>query len=330
MQKIFIIAIISVTSMIALCKPVFAGEENANQENWKFGGYTSVGVVIPRNDTAEVALNEISLILSWENDSRFKFFGEFEIEHPLIWNDSHGLTTRDAYVDLERLYLDYNLSEKLNLRAGRFLTPAGRWNLLHAAPLVWTSTRPLATSRLFPSSINGLMLYGSVPWYDHAFEYTFFAETLKDQIEDDDEIMYKNVGGARFTLNNSFNPGLTLMAFTEDIPSEPDYRMVGVDFTKHIGAWELSGEAFQRFTSKSNNGGSGAYLQSAYPLGHEWHLLTRLEVFDRPDTGSAERWLVGVTKRLKPNQLLKLEFVGGSGENPDSPRGFISSFAVLF
>ena len=34
---------------------------------------------------------------------------------------------------------------------------AGRWNLIHAAPLVWTTLRPLATSRLFPTSVNGAM-----------------------------------------------------------------------------------------------------------------------------------------------------------------------------
>ena len=120
-------------------------------------------MVIPRNQSVEAAIDEISLILRWENDGRFKFFGELELERPISWNDNERISHKNAYLDLERLYLDYNLSEKLNLRAGRFLTPAGRWNLLHAAPLVWTTTRPLVTSRLFPASTNGLMLYGSVP-----------------------------------------------------------------------------------------------------------------------------------------------------------------------
>jgi hypothetical protein len=65
-------------------------------------------------------------------------------------------------------------------------------------------------------------------------------------------------------------------------------------------------------------------------MGNEWYWLTRVETFNHPNSGSAERWLVGATKRLKPNQLLKFEFVGGSGELPESPRGFISTFAVLF
>lgn len=342
MKKI-IVTLCSVATLLLLCKPVLADENIAEEksileksilDNFILGGYSSVGLVIPREGSTQAAVNEFSLILRWESDSRFKFFGEFELERPLIWNDGHGLTTRDAYFDLERLYIDYNLTEKLNLRAGRFLNPAGRWNLLHAAPLVWTSTRPLATSRLFPTSVNGLMLFGSVPFEEQAFEYTFFIEALKDQIKDDNEILYKKVNGAYFAYNglfaNTTKIGLTLSTFTEDTPREPNYRMVGLDFVTHYNKLEFSGEAFQRLNNKNNDGGSGAYLQAAYEIGNNWFLLTRAETFDRPDTGSAERWLIGATKRLKPNQLLKFEWVGGSGENPDSPRGFVGSFAILF
>lgn len=324
---------ISVTSLLLLCKQAFAQEVQAPKsilDDFNIGGYTSASLTVPRNSSVEAAVNEVSLIVRWEGDSRFKFFGELELEQPLSWNEDKRFNSKDTYFDLERLYLDYNLSEKLNLRAGRFLTPAGNWNLLHAAPLVWTSTRPLVTSRLFPASINGLMLYGSVPVQNHAFEYTFFVETLKDQNEDDDEIRYRDVGGARFTLNNTYNTGLTLMTLRESDPRSPSYRLVGLDFTTNINRLELSGEAYYRFSETGKKGGSGAYLQSAYNLGNNWYGLARLETFQSPLDGTAERWLIGATKQVTPNQRFKLEFVGGSGDLPDAPRGFVSSYAVLF
>ena len=337
MNKLLIIVITSVTSLCLLCKPALA-EEGAPAETrpttfidgFSLGGYSSASVTIPRSSSAEAAIDEISLILRWESDSRFKFFGELELERPLSWNDDERFNHKNAYFDLERLYLDYNLSEKLNLRAGRFLTPAGRWNLLHAAPLVWTSTRPLVTSRLFPASTNGLMLYGSLPMQNKAFEYTFFVETLKDQDKDNNEIMFRDVSGARLSLNNDVNIGLTLMTLRQTDPRSPAYRLVGLDFLTQMDRLELSGEGYYRFASNSQDGGSGAYLQSAYHLGNEWYGLARLETFQSPEEGSAGRWLIGATKRLKPNQLLKMEFVGGSGDLPDSPRGFVGSFAILF
>lgn len=328
---------LSVTSLLLLCKLAFAQEpitpavsEPSILDGFNIGGYTSASITVPRNSGTEIAINEVSLIVRWESDSRFKFFSELELEQPIAWNENKRFNSKDTYFDLERLYIDYNLSEKLNLRVGRFLTPAGNWNLLHAAPLVWTSTRPIITSRLFPSSTNGLMWYGSVPVQNHAFEYSFFIETLKDQIHEEDEIRFRDVGGARFTLNNQYNLGLTFMTLRETDPRSPSYRLIGLDFMTHQDRLELSGEAYYRFTEEGHEGGSGAYLQSAYHLGNQWYGLARLETYQSPRDGSAERWLIGATKRVTPNQLLKLEFIGGSGDLPDAPRGFVGSFAVLF
>lgn len=327
------ILFVSVTSLLLLCKPAFAEKsetDSASSDDFSVGGYASTSLSVPRDDSVELAIDDISLIVRWEGDSRFKFFGELELERPIAWGEDKRFNQKDTYFDLERLYVDYNLSEKLNLRAGRFLTPAGRWNLLHAAPLMWTSTRPLVTSRLFPASTNGLMLYGSVPMQHQAFEYTFFVETLKDQFHDPYEIRFRDVAGARFTLNNGANIGLTLMTLRETEPSSLNYRLIGLDFLTQFNRLELSGEGYYRFTEGGHDGGSGAYLQSAYQLGQDWFALARLETFQSPLEGSAARWLVGAAKQIKPNQRLKLEFVGGTGDFPDAPRGFIGSYAILF
>lgn len=329
---------VSVALLASLCKIAYAdeitNESTVESSNFKLGGYSSAAITAPRKGSTEFNLHEISLLLSWENDGRLKFFGELELERPLSLNENKQYNSKNSYLDLERLYLDYNLSEKANIRGGRFLTPAGRWNLLHAPPLVWTGTRPLATQYLFPMAVNGMMLHGTAPFKigaeGQSIDYALYVEALKDQHKDGDEIIFKNVAGAHFKLNNQFNLGLSLATFTEDRPGAPDYRMIGLDFITHVKGWEISGEAFQRFTSSGNDGGSGAYLQSAAPLGSNWYWLTRLESFQRPNEISGERWVLGVTKRVTPKQLLKMEFVGGSDDFTDTPRGFIGSFAVLF
>ncbi len=336
----------SVALLSALSKVASADEAAENFYGFKLGGYSSASVSLPRDGTAEASLDDISLMLSWNNNGRLNFFAELELERPLSWNKNNHSNTKDSYLDLERLYLDYNVSEKINVRTGRFLTPVSRWNLLHAAPLVWTSTRPLVTSQLFPTAINGLMLFGATPYQSAnqdsgqnlAFEYSFFIEALKDQIRDNNETLYKNVAGAHFSLASSFNVGLSLATFSEDTPTSPDYRMIGLDFITHIKGWEISGEGFQRFTQHGSNGGSGAYLQSAVPLGSNWYWLTRLETLQQDNKASGRasgdasgnRWILGLTKRITPKQILKMEFVGGSDDFTDTPRGFVGSFAMLF
>lgn len=336
MRLIKLICTGSVALLLLLCKAAMADEPGtANDgffESFRLGGYASAGITLPRTETASAAINEISLFLTWENESRFKFFSELELENPLTWNENRNFHTKQSYLDLERLYLDYNLSEKVNLRAGRFLTPTGRWNQLHAAPLVWTSTRPLATSRLFPIAANGVMLFGAIPTDKSAIEYAIFVEALKDQKDDSEEIKFRNVSGTRIAFGQESIVGLNLMSFNEKTAFNPSYRMLGVDFITHYKGIEFSGEAFQRWDAKNRDGGNGAYLQTAIPLpvALNWYGIVRLETFHRPDEGHHQRWLAGATWRVKPTQLLKLEFTGGSGDAPESPRGFLASYAVLF
>lgn len=328
----------SVVLLMLLCKVAYADEAAPPEKNFtdgfRLGGYTSAGITVPRQSETTATINEISLILTWESESRFKFFSELELENPLSWDDDNKFNTKQSYVDLERFYLDYSLSDKVNLRGGRFLTPTGRWNQLHASPLVWTSSRPIATSRLFPKAANGVMAFGAIPLGNSAIDYAIYVETLKDldQDDDDDDLRFRNAKGARIAFGQQANIGLNLMSFDERNIFNTRHHMLGLDFiTTHRGI-EFLGEAFQRWDAHNNKSGFGAYLQTAVPLpvGTNWFGIARIETFHRPDEGHQQRWLVGTTWRVKPTQLLKLEFTGGSADQPESPRGFLASFAVLF
>ena len=331
-SRFFIIS--SLALSITLCKPAFAEEKPNWTEAFKIGGFSSTGITNNRDDSIEAGVNEISLLLIWSNHSRLSFFSELELERPLSRGDDKKFSRKEGHLDLERLYADYNISEKINLRVGRFLTPNSRWNLLRAPPLVWTSSRPLATSRLFPTRTDGLMLHGALPIKNSAFEYKIFAELLEDQEQEHNELKFERVRGVRFSLKNESDMGVSLVSFTEKGMKGGNYRMLGLDYVTHINDVEISAEGFQRLDSNHKDGGSGAYLQTAVPLNsvslQDWYWITRLETFQHPNMGSFERWLIGATWRVKPTQLLKLEFVGGSGNQPESPRGFTTSFALFF
>lgn len=301
-------------------------------QGFKLGGYTSAGINIHPGGKTDAKLNELSLFVTWDNGGRLRFFSEIEVEKPLTWRSGEGTTGSDSYFDIERFYLDYNLSEKLNIRTGRFLTPTGRWNVMHAAPLVWTWSRPLVTSRMFPEAVNGVMFYGAAPFSDKAFEYKFFIEALQERNRDrGDAIPFKDTKGMRFEITGKFNWGLSLLDTVEDLSEgSKRYRMVGLDFMVQHKGWEFSGESLQRYYTDGSDGGSGAYVQAVAPLGNQWFAIGRLENFQRPAEGSSERWVVGTAWRATPAHVLKLEYVGGDQERPESPKGVMASFAILF
>jgi hypothetical protein len=207
------------------------------------GGYSTLRLQQNRHGKTEAAVDEFSLILKWDNQDHLKFFAEIELENPLSWREGGGLKANKSYLDVERLYLDYTFSDQLNVRTGRFLTPVGRWNLLHASPLVWTTSRPVATSRLFPMALNGLMLHGTRPFDDAALEYSVFAETLKDQNVEANEIRFRNARGARVMYSGLVDVGATVMEFDELDFNKREYRMLSLDFIKAHEGWEISGEA---------------------------------------------------------------------------------------
>lgn len=301
------------------------------RDGFDVGGYASVDFLAPRHERTELALNEFSLILTWEGDSRLKFFSEIEFERPLVWREGDDFSRQESYLDVERLYFDYNLNEQLNARVGRFLTPAGRWNLIHASPLTWTTVRPLAThQQLFPEAINGVMLYGALPYRQRAFEYMLFAEAVKDQEPDREPVNFRDTFGGRFTLSGKIDWGLSLLEFSEDAPGRPRYRMLGLDFQSRHHGWEFSGEAYQRFRVNGDDGGKGAFLQAVAPLGHQWYAVARVENLRRPGEPAVDRWLLGTAWRLASNRILKMEYMGGGEKHEDSPKGVLASFAILF
>ena len=76
----------------------------------------------------------------------------------------------------ERLYGDVNASDQVNLRLGKFLTPVGRWNVIHAQPLVWTTSRPLTTLLPFDAHTTGAMLFGSLLPDDTGVTYSVYGQ----------------------------------------------------------------------------------------------------------------------------------------------------------
>ena len=331
---------VSVISLCMMCKPLRAAYDSSFLPGFGGGGYTSMDLHVPRTEPTRLNWNELSMIVTWDQNSRIKFFGEIDLENPASYTHGQGLDFRDAYINPERLYFDLNINENANLRLGRFLTPLGRWNQLHASPLVWTASRPLATTELFPSFTSGVQLFGNLPFQERSLDYQLYSATMNAQPESRGETEYKDAHGARIALNNVFNftdenaglntIGLNYSSYREEQSGGPKYRLLGVDFLLEFNRWELSGEAYTRKAEHGRTGGSGSYLQSAFFIKNDWYWITRLESLHQPAAPNAERWVLGITKRLKPNQLLKFEVVGGNGEYDDVPRGFATSFAMMY
>jgi hypothetical protein len=67
-----------------------------------------------------------------------------------------------GYIEVERVYLEFAPYPLFAIRAGRFLTPYGIWNVDHGSPVLIDAFRPyIIGDELFPEAQTGFEVYGS-------------------------------------------------------------------------------------------------------------------------------------------------------------------------
>ena len=72
-------------------------------------------------------------------------------------------------INIERAYLEHTFSSYLKVRAGRFLTPWGIWNVDHGSPVIIGPVKPYVIGeQFFPEAQTGFEALGSVPVGENA------------------------------------------------------------------------------------------------------------------------------------------------------------------
>ncbi len=305
-----------------------------NGTGWNLGGYTSASYHNDQNNPGYLGADDISLFLRWEGEGKFRFFSEWDLEKALEYEDDRGITSKDAYLALERFYGDYLYSDKLNFRAGKFLTPIGRWNIIHAPPLVWTTSRPMITERMFPTNATGAMAYGTLPLLNKEIDYSIYTSLGRDLRPDPKLDPFQEAFG--FHLNVPFEEygevGLSYVNFEQKGEIGERKNLLGLDYFWTQNRYELTAEMAYRFSDEGHQlDEKGLFIQGVAPLSERWYAIGRYEAFDRDGVQpTVNLWLAGVACRLSPAVILKAEYSHAFDNQIRTPEGFFTSFAILF
>lgn len=300
---------------------------------FRLGGYASVGIEDERHAKAAAGVDDLSLLIHWEGDGKLRFFSELDLERAVIWEQDTGITARHAYLALERLYGDYLYSDKLNFRAGKFLTPIGRWNVIHAAPLVWTMTRPLLTEHSFPTNATGAMAYGTLSVLGTELDYSVYTELSKNWRSDPKQDPFEEAyGGHVMAPIAGGELGVSYANFEQKGSVGERKNLLGLDYFWSRNRYEISAEAIYRFSDRgSQSDEKGVYIQGVAPLSDRWYAVGRYEYYDQAGAAPAlNLWLAGVAMRLSPAMILKAEYSHANHNHIQAPEGVFASFAVLF
>jgi hypothetical protein len=136
-----------------------AGTE-ASEESTSVGGYGEVTYVEPEGPTKGVVdVARFVVFLEHEFTPQLSFVSELEVEHTKLEGGEGG------EVAVEQAYLQYTLSERVGIRAGLVLIPAGIVNEFHEPPSFHGVRRPEFDNNVIPTTWReiGVGIVGRVP-----------------------------------------------------------------------------------------------------------------------------------------------------------------------
>jgi hypothetical protein len=303
---------------------------------FNLGGYAAAMAADYLGRDAAATLRSLSMLLSWQGDGRWSFFSELEGENLATVNagelgDEFG-GDHDRELVLERLYLDYACSDALQFRVGKFLTPIGRWNVIHAAPLTWTTSRPLITESTFPTNATGAMAHGVLPLGGHALEWSVYGSPGEELLPEKDSDPFREAYGLRldYDLGLGLQLGTSLVEFEQKHQSGEHRTLYGIDFLWQYRSFELSGEWAYR--ARADDGDEfGSYIQAVVPLVDTLYGVARYETFDTGGNGPGlNLYISGLAWRFRPGWAAKLEYRIATDNDVGEPEGWLGSIAVLF
>ncbi|MGZ4958200.1 MAG: hypothetical protein ACXV7J_03015 [Methylomonas sp.] len=305
-----------------------------SDSGFRLGGYTNAEVTAAGEKPWQFQVTDLSLFVSWDKNSWLRFFSELELADVLTAGQHQTLSTSQTHFEYERFYFDGLVNDKLTVRVGKFLTPIGQWNVLHAAPLVWTTYRPVATDDLFSTHVSGVMLHGIFPFADRQLEYAVYGDATEaaDPLSSDNP--FKNALGThlRYQWNDQLQIGVSFTNFLlQNIPSAR-YSLFGVDGLWQYKKYEIRSEIVYRSHGNQINERSlwQGYLQGVLPLTQHFFWVGRYEAFQQMFDKTGYAGVMGLAYRPSPPIVWKLEYRMGANNDKLAPDGLAASFAVLF
>ncbi len=290
-------------------------------------------------DTAHFRLHHLSLQFSKKLAEKWSFHSEVEFEDGAFMEAEGDGTTLDkaeGAILIETMYVDAEINEYLNLRIGRYLDPAGIWNVDHYVPFVTTQDRPKHIRKIFPKWLDGAQLFGSRPLdEDYLAEYKLYVGNGSGEDGKTDTNENKTVGlSANLKFLALYDLDIGLSYLTGKDSSNVDIDAIGFDakfniknfsFQTEYGKADRTADGTNLETERS-----GWYAQGIYDI-KQLSLVYRYDTYEDTESGKVDTDTntVAFNYHFTPKIVGKLENHFIKPDNADKYYKGIVSVAVF-
>jgi hypothetical protein len=298
------------------------------------GGDVTIAASVLEDGPSSLEVDDVNLLLRYEPHPRLAFFSETRLENSLSIAEGDG-TDSSPDVAIERLYVDWYVGSGVTLRAGKFLTPFGIWNVTRRAPLTWTVERPIVTDVAFPEHTTGVSaLYETTihAWSLDAIAYGPAQDELPLRSSEEDDRL---LAGGRVALGHGLGPAFLTVglngAAAEHGETEHMRGLYGADLELNVAGHQVMAE----IASAQADGGDGSdlwgfYLQDAIPVFSTVYGVVRFEHFAPPQGRASDGGLIGVWWRPWRHLIVKADYQFVTEQREDLQRGLLTSVALFF
>jgi len=277
----------------------------------------------------EIDFHRFVLFFGHEFNDKIRFFSEFEVEHALVKDTADG--SNGGEVEVEQAYVEFDLSNQHNAKAGMIIVPVGIINETHEPPTFYGVERNPVEKVILPTTWwnGGLMLNGrsrSGFSYDLMISEGLYAndgysirtgrqKTSQAKANDlayTGRLKYTGVPGLELAATARYESDLSqgTLASKASATLLETHVIYSVDrFTlKGLYAqWDISGSAAK---AANANQSSGYYIEPSYKLTGQWGIFGRYNHWQTV-SGSANTETqtgVGVNYWPHPDVVFKADF----------------------
>lgn len=199
-------------------------------DRFTLGGYGEMHANFGEGSAADqFDIHRLVAYVGYTFNDWIRFHSETELEHAFVSSDS------DGEISIEQAYIDFLLSDPVNVRFGRVLTPIGIINRKHEPPTFYGVERPFVDQVIIPTtwSSDGIGIFGAI------------APSLKYEL-----YVVSGLDGTGFNATNGIRGGRI-----KERPSLHEPAVTGrLDFFPFV-AWPSAYGSFLRLGASAYYGG---------------------------------------------------------------------------
>ena len=307
------------------------------------------------DDKTEMDFHRFVLFVGHEFNDTTRFFSEVELEHSIAGDGKAG------EIELEQAYLEHDLSNTQQMKAGLFLIPVGIINETHEPNTFYGVERNPVEKNIIPATwweggiaFNGQL--GAGFSYDIALTSGLNIETVAGDYKIRDgrqkvskaaaedlattaRIKYTGVKGLEVGLTAQQQPDLTQGESSEKIAAtlvetHVAYQVQGFGLRALYATWDIDEEMNSVKAGAAEQ--SGWYIEPSYRINDQWGIFLRASEWDNQADTKNETAMaqtdIGVNYWLNANVAFKFDVQDQSPEADGAKEldGFNLGLAISF